>query len=226
MTTSGIGGSFTDPSQFGWSLTSNPDPALGRQEQAQKNMTQVGTSQNVLLATPDEMKDIPLPVITDHIGFQQAAANHPLLDVSFRQMREVSGGAVEDQTAKMLLYEGLKNLLSQKLQDKLNAEMQKPIAERDPDIRALDLALSFAANTISFIGRFAGSVDPNSPTLKTAAHYQSLPETSRKESSLFTSEVIKAFEQHINTLGPNTPGHDSFMESLNAIKGYLKGNTV
>jgi hypothetical protein len=227
MSTSGIGGSFNDPSQLGWMNTkSESDPLVGggRQTNAQQNSTQVGSSQNVLLASPEEMSaKIPLFIKAGPIGFQPSAANHPLLDLSFDKFRDVSEGGSKGNLESFIAYESLFNALSKNLQDKLNAEMQKPIEERDPDVHALSLSLDFTASTLSILSSFSREIDEKSPIFKTAADYQSLPDSASYESLAFTASVLTAFENHANNaLGPNHPQFDGLMGILNEVKGILK----
>lgn len=223
MTTVGMGGAFTDPKQFGWTLTTNPDPSLGRQVEAQKNFPQVGTSQNVLLATPEEMTSkIPLFVKAGHIGFQQAAANHPILDASFLQMREVSGW---DNAMDKTITEEYNNLLqglSSNLKSRLEADLQKPIEERDPNLHALDLTLQFAAGVMSSIARFSRSIPDKDPALEGAQMYQSLPNAANQASLSFASTVLDALEQYALSLGPNHPSYDMFMQVVDETKRQIE----
>lgn len=227
MSTSGIGGSFNDPSQLGWMNTkSESDPVVsgGRQENAQKNFTQVGTPQNVLLATPEEMSaKIPLFIKAGHIGFQPSAANHPLLDLAFDKFRDISGTSVGTNLEMEIAYENLFNALSKNLQDKLNAEMQKPIEQRDPDMRALALNLELGASILSIVSSFSREIDANSPMLKVAGDYQALTDSTGLASLAFTASVLTAFEKHaVTTLGPNHPEFDALMGIVSELKGDFK----
>lgn len=213
MTTSGIGGSFIDPAQSGgWTLGQDPTKHIGPAAQAQKKDTQVGTPMNVLLVLPEETPALHL--IAGHIGFQQATPEHPVLTAAFDKFRGEIGGALADKAFEME-YENLLNALSKNLQDKFNAEMQKPLAERDPDMQSLSLALKFQAGVISLLNSFAREINSNSPILKVAEDYQSIPNKAEIASSVIASTVFGAYERYASSLGANNPGYDALINIIN-----------
>lgn len=224
MSTSGISTGSFDPSKAWQNLKSDTDPVIsgGQQEAAQKTSVQVGSQMNILLATPDEMVNIPLFIKAGPMNFERSAPEHPVLTAAFEKFRDVTGGKVGANPEMFIAYETLFNALSKNLQDKLNAEMQKPIEQRDPDIQALALTLAFGASILSIVSSFSRGIEEKSSIHKVAEEYRSLPNLAGNAALTFMASVLTAYEEHAATLGPNNSQFNALMGIMNELKGHIK----
>lgn len=222
MTTPGMpAGAFSDPSQFNWTLTSSPDPSgkAAAEHDFQVKDAKAGTPQNVLLSKEGEL--VSLHRLAGHIGFQPSLATPFLSDLSFEQIYDIFGGGKADKTATMLQLTNLLDGLSDNLKKKLEADHDKPIAERDPDLHSLDLILQFAAKLLSITNRFSSQVDPKDPSMQVAKEYQELPAMTGKESMVLTQAVLQSYENYVNTLGSNHASFNNMMSVLTEFKRLM-----
>ncbi len=156
------------------------------------------------------------------VGIQtnEAEAGRPFLPPLFRT-RFVDDRKVEDLSRDY--YQALRNRLPSPLKEKLEAdETQIVLADRDPNLVALETSLKFEANLLALADQLV-ILNPNDEkALLRAQQYLALPEVVQKEILNYGSTVTRFLDHYLSTIGPNDPSYDILINVSNQVKEALE----
>lgn len=153
------------------------------------------------------------------ISSQEAEPGRPSLPPLFRT-RFLEDREVEDLSRDY--YLALRNSLPQALKEKLNQEEKLlTLADRDPDLAALDGSLKFEANLLALTDVASAPKVGDENTLLGAEREQALPEIVQQELSAYGATVSDFLDSYLSTLSREDPSYEMFHHVSNQIKEAL-----
>ncbi len=218
MTTTGVGGTYDPDKYLPQQYRSDTDPLASGTAKIKNRQSAVQPNpasrqwDSVNIASVDQPNWFL--VTAGNIEFKRSAESHPLYDLALDKFRDVSGGAGIKDAELQSAYQGLLNGLSQSLQDRFNAEMQKTVGERnDPAMEALNQMLEVGAQIIAIVKSFSNPIDEKSPELQELGQlFQSMPELAGNAGKAFAIGVSTAIMNYATSIGPNNPSYSTYME--------------
>ena len=154
------------------------------------------------------------------IESQGAEAGRPFLPPLFR-MRFVDDHQVEDLSRDY--YQTLRNSLSPLLKDKLEKdEAQLVLADRDPDLVALDSGLKFEANLLALADTLSVPSSNDEKVLLGAQQYIALPSLVQQEFLTYGANVLRFLDHYLGSIGPNDASYEILLNTSNQMKEALE----
>ncbi len=154
------------------------------------------------------------------IQSQEADAGRPFLPPLFR-MRLIEDRQPEDLSKHY--YQTLRNSLSPLLKNKLERdETQLTLADRDPDLIALDISLKFEANLLALTDTLSVPSNDEERILISAQQYIALPSLVQQELLNDGAKVLRFLDHYLSSIGPNEASYDILLNVSNQMREALE----
>jgi len=184
-------------------------------EQAKKATSQRSSG---AILTKDSL-DVPFEAQMS-IESQEAEAGRPFLPPLFR-MRFVDDHQVEDLSREY--YQMLRDSLPLLLKEKLKKdEAQIDLADRDPDLVALDSSLKFEANLLALADTLSVPSSKDEKTLLGAQQYVALPALVQQEFLTYGANVLRFLDRYLGSIGRNDASYEILTNVANQMKEALE----
>lgn len=166
-----------------------------------------------VILTTDSL-EVPLEYAFS-IADQRSESSRPSLMPLFRT-RYVDKALLEDLSIDY--YVQLRNALPAHLKEELEADEQLAVEKRDSNLVALDHSLHFEADVLLFAKKLSSSpLDPDQATLA-AQVFHDLPTQTHQALLNHEKQVISYLDRHLESIGPNDPSYDIFLNASNQLK--------
>ena len=201
---------------FGTGSNLTPNYTKETEQEQTKNASSQSSSRAIL--TKDSL-EVPFEKQIS-IQSQEAQAGRPFLPPLFR-MRFVEDRQIEDLS--LAYYQTLRESLPLILKTKLEKdELQSALADRDPNLVALDTSLKFEANLLALADRVSIPSSDEEKVLLGAQQHIALPTIVQKELLTYGTSVLGFLDHYLDSIGRSDASYEILVNVSNQIKEALK----